>query len=117
MHPLVRLRNLYYQRSSERRLRQIYQRFSKFTMIPEIDYINTLRLGESVKDIDGCVVECGVWKGGMGAGLVVVMENTRQFFLFDSFQGLPLARTIDGSAAIEWQANTSSPSYFDNCSA
>ena len=46
-----------------------------------------------------------------------MMGNQRQYFLFDSFQGLPRARAIDGTSALEWQKNTDSPLYFDNCAA
>ena len=84
-------------------------------MIPATEYIATLRLAEETRDIDGCVVECGVWKGGMAAGLVAVLGAHRQYLLFDSFQGLPECKEIDGDAAISWQTDKNSPSYFDNC--
>lgn len=117
MFHLGHLRNYYNRRLDERRLADIYRRFSAFTMISEQDFVNTLRLAERVNGIEGCVVQCGVWKGGMGAGLASVIEGGRQYFLFDSFQGLPLARDIDGLAAKVWQANTNGPTYYDNCRA
>lgn len=92
-------------------------RFNDFTMVPPADYVNTLKLAEQAKEVAGCVVECGVWKGGMAAGLAEVLGPARQYFLFDSFQGLPPAGQIDGTAAIKWQSNTKASTYYDNCSA
>ena len=37
--------------------------------------------------------------------------------MFDSFEGLPPAKEIDGPAALAWQADTKSAGYFDNCTA
>ena len=42
--------------------------------------------------VEGDIVECGVWMGGMT--MLMVFENmkqdtTRQFWLFDTFEGLP----------------------------
>lgn len=76
-----------------------------------------LAIAERVRDVPGCVVECGVWRGGMIAGLADVLGPDRTYFLFDSFEGLPPARAIDGPAALAWQANTEGPWYFDNCRA
>jgi O-methyltransferase len=62
-------------------------------------------------------VQCGVWRGGMAAGLVSVLGTKREYLLYDSFEGLPKAKEIDGRAALEWQSNTQSPDFHDNCSA
>jgi hypothetical protein len=62
-------------------------------------------------------VECGTWKGGMIAGIADVLGPAREYWLYDSFEGLPPAKEIDGAAALSWQANTNSPIYFDNCRA
>ena len=37
--------------------------------------------------------------------------------LFDSFEGLPPAKEIDGVAALTWQHDTQSDNYHSNCSA
>jgi O-methyltransferase len=94
-----------------------YRRFSKFTMIPEAVYVENLLLAKSVSHREGCVVECGVWRGGMIAGIAEILGPDRQYFLFDSFEGLPNAQKIDGQGALEWQANTKGIEYHDNCSA
>ncbi len=97
--------------------RKSYNRFRNDTMVPDGNFVNTLRLAKRSSAIEGCVVECGVWKGGLAAGLVSVFGTKREYFLYDSFSGLPKAKEIDGSAALEWQSNTQAPGYFDNCSA
>ena len=68
-------------------------------------------------EIGGDVVECGVWRGGMSAGLARVLGNNRKYYLFDSFEGLPAAKDIDGADAIQWQEDTKSVGYYDNCKA
>jgi O-methyltransferase len=99
------------------KLGQIYKRYSAFTMIDKYTYIKNLEIADSYRQVRGCVVECGVWRGGMSAGLADVLGPDREYFLFDSFEGLPPAEEIDGPAALRWQANTQSPGYHDNCKA
>ena len=45
------------------------------------------------------------------------MGNERNYYLFDSFEGLPDAKDIDGEGALKWQADKTSIGYFDNCRA
>jgi hypothetical protein len=85
-------------------------------MIAESAYIRNLELAESIRDVPGCIVECGVWKGGMSAGLANILGDDRAYYLFDSFAGLPAVQEIDGKAAIEWQRNKEDPRYLENCS-
>jgi hypothetical protein len=57
--------------------------------------------------IEGCLVECGVWRGGssMAAALALVQEGAadRELYLFDTFEGMPPPqdwdRTSDGTLA------------------
>lgn len=86
-------------------------------MIPRATYLDNLLLAERVAHLAGCVVECGVWRGGMSAGLARVLGPKRTYFLFDSFEGLPPAKEIDGEAAVRWQQDTTSPMFHDNCTA
>jgi hypothetical protein len=65
----------------------------------------------------GDIVECGVWKGGMSAGMASILGNSRAYHLFDSFEGLPPAESIDGTEALAYQQDKSHPHYFDNCAA
>jgi len=97
---------------------QIFKEFETFTMIPAKLYVENLRVAHMVSQhIKGDVVECGVWRGGMSAGLAKLLGNDRKYYLFDSFEGLPQAKEIDGADAIKWQSDTRSETYFDNCKA
>src|SRR6187399_2470340 len=102
---------------SFRRNRRIYEKFREFTMIESDTYAGNLSLASKVTGVSGCVVECGVWRGGMSAGLATILGADRNYFLFDSFEGLPPAKEIDGDAALNWQLNKESPNYYDNCTA
>jgi O-methyltransferase len=106
-----------WQRFSERELWRTQAQFAGATMIPPDAYVDNLRLAQRVAGISGAVVECGVWRGGMAAGIAKTLGPGRDYVLFDSFEGLPPAREIDGQAAIAWQRDTTSPEYFDNCRA
>jgi hypothetical protein len=99
------------------RFLQIYRRFRGFTMIAPDVYVRNLFLAERVSRLEGCIVECGVWKGGMSGGIASILGPGRSYFLFDSFEGLPEAKEIDGEAAKSWQGDKESPTYFDNCTA
>lgn len=99
------------------RLGKIYRRFREFTMISASTYVDNLILAERVSKLSGCVVECGVWRGGMIAGMAALLGQNRRYFLFDSFEGLPPAKVIDGEAALSWQNAKHLPGYYDNCTA
>jgi O-methyltransferase len=97
--------------------RRIFAKYRDFTMIPESIYAKNLRIAERLRSVEGCIVECGVWRGGMMAGIAELLGPNRDYFLFDSFEGLPPAQAIDGPHAIAWQADTEGPIYYDNCTA
>jgi len=99
------------------RYHSIYKRFSRYTMISKTAYLRNLALAQDFSNVPGAVVECGVWRGGMSAGMATVLGAGREYHLFDSFEGLPPAKEIDGQSAIAWQADKNSPSYYDNCAA
>jgi len=98
-------------------LRRIYRKYAGHTMIQPGTYVRNLALAKRFRHIPGAVVECGVWKGGMAAGMAEVAGKDRPFYLFDSFEGLPPAQEIDGTKAKEWQANRHLPSHHNNSSA
>ncbi len=58
---------------------------------------------DSRRHVKGCVVECGVWRGGMSAGMAEVLGPDREYFLFDRFEGLPPATGPDGVYAKTWR--------------
>jgi O-methyltransferase len=99
----------------------IYHKYKDRTMIGLREYIENLSLidtfvpGDVLKN--GAIVECGTWRGGMAAGLIEFCGKDKSYYFFDSFEGLPEAKEIDGKAALEWQANKESPLYHDNCNA
>ena len=90
------------------RHRRIYAKYAAFTMVGRRHFAENLRLSSLVRTIPGCVVECGVWRGGMIAGIAEILGPTRSYLLFDSFEGLPPAREADGEAAITWQRQAAS---------
>ena len=103
------------------RYRRIYSKYKADTMIDRKRFVENLLLAsralksESAKD--GAIVECGTWRGGMAAGLVEIGGPDRNYCFFDSFEGLPPAEQIDGIRATQWQQNTTSAAYRDNCRA
>jgi len=104
-------------RQHRRNLLAVSEKYAAFTMIPQSDYLLNLQLAETVSEIEGAVVECGVWRGGMIAGIAEVLGGSRGYILCDSFQGLPKAQPIDGQAALTWQSDPAGPTYHDNCTA
>jgi len=84
-------------------------------MVPYALFFDNLTLCQR-HAVPGCVVECGVWRGGMSGAMADALPG-RRHYLLDSFEGLPPAKAIDGERAIAWQAAVDSPIYFDNCRA
>lgn len=73
---------------------EVHKLVSFWTMVgrPHIklvyDHIRVL----NSKGINGDIVECGVWKGGTTMAMIFAnmkFDITRNFFLFDTFEGLP----------------------------
>ena len=92
-------------------------KYYEFTMVSAYNYWHNLLIVDDYRRVEGCVIECGVWRGGMAAGIAEVLGPKREYFLFDSFEGLPPATDLDGDAAKAWQKNTESTIYYDNCRA
>jgi O-methyltransferase len=89
--------------------RAIIERIEKFTMT---GVERQVALIESVRHIarhkiEGCIVECGVWRGGssMAAALTLLEMNDarRDLYLYDTFEGMPppqeVDRALDGISA------------------
>ena len=93
------------------------ERYRRHTMINRTTFVDNLMLAQREAPVEGDVVECGVWRGGMIRGLADALGPGRAYHLFDSFAGLPPARELDGESAVAWQQDTSSATYYDNCSA
>lgn len=58
-----------------------------------------LKILETPPEEQGCVVECGTWKGGSAANLSLICEIVgRKLLIFDSFEGLPEGDPRDNEA-------------------
>ena len=97
--------------------KRVYSKYKEHTMVSERDYIDNLGLVARFKALPGAVIECGVWRGGSIAGMTDLLGKERSYYLFDSFEGLPPAKEIDGIDAIHYQQDKDGPHYHDNCSA
>jgi len=86
-------------------------------MVGGDDYRFNLELVDSVRDLPGDVVECGVWRGGMSAGMAMLLGSGRKYYLFDSFEGLPPAKELDGEYAQNWLEIEDTETTHDNCTA
>lgn len=89
----------------------IYQRFKHRTMIPRPLYMANLELVRKYAG-EGVIVECGVWKGGMLAGMAT-LHPTKLVYGFDGFKGMPEPHEIDGKAAAQYWTRKD----HDNCKA
>lgn len=98
-------------------LRDLFKKYRDFTMVPESLFISNLELISHYQHMEGDYVECGVWRGGMSAAIAEILKKDKTIHLFDSFEGLPPAKEIDGKEALAWQKDVNSPNYFDNCKA
>lgn len=101
------LRFLYYYK--------VYRKYDGLTVIPRSTYIKNLYLSSLVRDVSGCVVECGTWRGGMIAGIADVLGPQREYFLFDSFEGMPAPTSKDREQGRTW--SPANPAYYNNCAA
>jgi O-methyltransferase len=88
---------------------QILQRIAGYTMTSlerQLALISAIRYLVR-RQIGGCFVECGVWRGGssMAAALTLLQQEEceRDLFLFDTFEGMTpptsLDKTADGTPA------------------
>ena len=95
----------------------LYGKYRDSTMAPRGYFLRNMLIVDASRHVKGCVVECGVWRGGMSAGMAEVLGPGREYFLFDSFEGLPPATEQDGEVARNWQKDTQGATYYDNCRA
>lgn len=98
--------------------RLLWRKYRGETMIPPVVYAENLALAAAwCGDLDGAVIECGTWKGGMSAGLVETLGKQRDYWFFDSFEGLPPVTEEDGASALAYQETANEPGHYDNCAA
>lgn len=99
------------------RYSKIYQKCVGHTMVGGDDFHRNLQLVDTCRNVPGDVVECGVWKGGMSAGMAFLLGPGRKYYLFDSFEGLPKPTDLDGEYAVEWQDSGDDELTHNNCTA
>ena len=82
-----------FNRLADKWLRSFYR---PWTMVTEshLDFANGAirRINDNQTWVEGDIVECGVWKGGMTMAMVFENMKTnvdRHFWLFDTFEGMP----------------------------
>ncbi len=93
--------------------RTLYRRFRTHTLLTRKGFCDNLAICDqlSIRTLTGSVIECGTWKGGMIAGIAGLLGPERQYYLFDSYEGLPIVDDTEGrdqwgQAASSWQENT-----------
>lgn len=99
------------------RYTEIYNRCKSHSMLGGDGYRSNLQIVDTCHDVEGDVVECGVWKGGMSAGMAHILGPGRKYYLFDSFEGLPEPGELDGEYAVEWQNSGDAELTYNNCTA
>jgi O-methyltransferase len=95
----------------------VYKKYKEFTMVSKKEYIECLSLIAEFKKIEGCVIECGVWRGGMIAGIADVLGKKRSIICSTVLKDYLRQKPVDGEAAIAWQNDVNAPGYYDNCKA
>ncbi len=111
---LNRIKNRLTDVKKNQNYRHIYNEFRNYTMVPEKYYINNLILADVYRKVEGAIVECGVWRGGMIGGIAKLFSDHRDYYLFDSFEGLPPAKDIDGQDVIRRQNDKNDPKHHGN---
>lgn len=86
---------------------------SDLTMVQRNVFIDNVQLARRGGLAEGDLVECGTWRGGMSAAMAWAAPS-RHSVLFDSYEGLPDAKPIDGPAAFHWSKEVRD---YDNCRA
>lgn len=88
---------------SSRSVRSILKVY-KYSLITPLGLTQLIKLVRELdtSGVQGDFVECGVYRGGSAALLGMALNSSplkRELWLFDSFQGLPAADTVDGPSA------------------
>jgi hypothetical protein len=71
---------------------ELYSKIKEYTMCRPVRFDTFCNTILNTRELEGCVVECGVWKGGMisGASRFALDNNiSRDFYAFDSYEGFP----------------------------
>jgi len=91
----------------------LFWQLNDLTMLPRKEFTDNVRLARRGRLGEGDIVECGTWRGGMSAAMAWALPG-RHSVLFDSFQGLPDPKPIDGPTAVHWSTEVRA---YDNARA
>ncbi|HEY3027475.1 MAG TPA: TylF/MycF/NovP-related O-methyltransferase [Pyrinomonadaceae bacterium] len=90
---------------AKRRLNEteLLRKVRPYTLLTAEKLRNLKRLAALIdaENIAGDLVECGTYKGGSAAVLATALTPERHLWLYDSFEGMPEVREIDGEGAKE----------------
>jgi O-methyltransferase len=89
------------QARSHRSASLLQVQLSDLTMVERRRFLDNVALIRRGRLVPGDLVECGVWRGGMSAAMAWAVRG-RHSVLFDSFEGLPDPKSIDGPSALRW---------------
>ena len=87
--------------STKMNIKEIYKKVEKFTMCGGKRTIATIEATQYViwKDLTGCFVECGVWKGGQIMAMIYTLQelgiHDREIYLYDTFKGMTEPTDVD----------------------
>jgi len=91
------------------RYKALWEKYRDRSMSPHKTFIGNLATVDNHRkrhDLsDGCLVECGTWRGGMAFALAELCTEIQECHFFDSFEGLPPAGEWDGDKAHQNQAD------------
>lgn len=83
---------------------EIYKKYCFSSMVPWQGIYDAYEAAKyiSINGVEGDIVECGVWKGGVSALMKEVLfvsndklYNERKFFLYDTFEGMSSPTSVD----------------------
>lgn len=102
-----RLQQLRFRAQNQHRFRRAWNQCAELTMVNRHKYIESLFVaayyGRRGGFDDTSYIECGTWRGGMSFGMMQALPQIPTWHFFDSFEGLPPAREIDGEEAVTEQ--------------
>jgi hypothetical protein len=108
---------------SEDEMQRIVETVRPYTMVADDGIKLAMRATIHViqSNIPGALVECGVWRGGCSAALLLAQRAVfgrvvRPVYMLDSFEGLPPVDQRDGPLAAAYQRQEYAE-YLDNCRA
>jgi len=73
---------------------ELCKKYSMITTERFLNNINSVKLVEK-NNIQGDIVEIGVWKGGSMLSMILASSTEREFYLYDTFEGMTEPTVLD----------------------